>query len=511
MPADYSMAIKSALDFIENRVAEDMQPEQVAKVIGFSLSHSRAVFSRVTGKTISRYIIGRKLSHAAFELVSTGRPVSDIAMDYGFASHDSFTRAFRRAFGEPPSRFRQQERSVGSMLITQGIYGPAVQSMREKVILMDSANIIDPSSSVLYGVPKVSYFSAECECTPFPSSLKACLGFIGQPVAYHHLMAITGAAFRLLWNTEYWDGGNVGILGIRPDVTQPLRRAMDAMGRDCTLLCKPEHPALLAGLEGESKAVKTGDKQAFVDLIRREIDAGRPAIGFGIIGPPEACVITGYRDGGETLLGWNFFQDMPEYASGIEKEPCGYFVRQGWYEHPDTVVILALGERKDGPSDEKTLLIDTLTYALEIMETPRVYERAAGYAAYDAWADALLSESEFPAGAPLPLLMERLMCQIDGACMIGDRYQAHRFMQEQAALFPEAEAEMEKASQLFGEEALLALRMGEAIGGMRMGEKQAQALAKRETREEIARLIRQAKELDMQAATHMKQALRLLG
>ncbi|HOX93142.1 MAG TPA: hypothetical protein PLC54_09455, partial [Spirochaetales bacterium] len=203
--------------------------------------------------------------------------------------------------------------------------------------------------------------------------------------------------------------------------------------------------------------------------------------------------------------------DMPEYASGIEKEPCGYFVRQGWYEHPDTVVILALGERKDGPSDEKTLLIDTLTYALEIMETPRVYERAAGYAAYDAWADALLSESEFPAGAPLPLLMERLMCQIDGACMIGDRYQAHRFMQEQAALFPEAEAEMEKASQLFGEEALLALRMGEAIGGMRMGEKQAQALAKRETREEIARLIRQAKELDMQAATHVKQALRLLG
>jgi deoxyribose-phosphate aldolase len=44
-----------------------------------------------------------------------------------------------------------------------------------------------------------------------------------------------------------------------------------------------------------------------------------------------------------------------------------------------------------------------------------------------------------------------------------------------------------------------------------MGEKQAQALAKRETREEIARLIRQAKELDMQAATHVKQALRLLG
>ncbi len=510
MPVDYSMAIKSALDFIENRVAEDTQPEQVAQVIGFSLSHSRAVFAGVTGRTISRYIVDRKLSHAAFELMSTGRPVSDIAMDYGFASHDSFTRAFRRAFGEPPSRFRRQRRSVGSTLITQGIYGPDVQSMQEKVILMDSAHMSNPDSSVLYGVPKVSYFSADHECTPFPSSLKACLGFMGQPVAYHYLMAITGAAFRLLWNTGYWDGGNVDILGIRPDVTEPLRRAMDALGRDYTLLCKPEHDALLASLRGGIKTVKTGDKPAFTDLLRREIDAGRPAVGFGIIGPPEACVITGYRDGGETLLGWNFFQDMPEYASGIEKEPCGYFVRRGWYEYPDTVAVLALGECKDGPSDKKPLLIDTLTYALEIMETPKVHERASGYAAYDTWADALLDESEFAAGAPLPMLMERLMCQADGATMIGERYQAHRFMQEHAALFPQAKAELETTAQLFGEEARLALRMGEAIGGMRMGEKQAQALAKRETREKLAQLIRQAKELDMQAAAHMKQALQLL-
>jgi len=75
-------------------------------------------------------------------------------------------------------------------------------------------------------------------------------------------------------------------------------------------------------------------------------------------------------------------------------------------------------------------------------------------------------------------------------------------MQEQAPLFPQAEAELENATRLYGEEARLALQMGEAIGGMRMGEKQALLLAKRETREELVRLIRQAKELDMQAACH---------
>jgi len=507
---DHSMAVKAALDFIENRVTENIQPEHVAEVLGFSLSHSRAVFAKVIGKTISEYISGRKLSHAAYELISTGKWVSDIAMDYGFSSHDSFTRAFRRTFGEPPTRFRKQRRRVSGMMITQGIYGPAVKSKYEKVILMDPANKDRQNSSVLYGVPQVSYFSKEHECTPFPSALRACLGFMGQPTTYHYLMAVSGAAFRLIWNPHYWDGGNVDILGIKTDVTEPLRRAVDGVARNYTLLWKTECAGLLKGLPHNIKSARTGDKPAFVGLIRREIDAGRPVIGFGIIGPPEACIITGYRDSGETLLGWNFFQDMPEYSAGVGREPCGYFVREGWYEHPYTVAILALGElRNDAP--DKDMLFDTLTYALDIMETQEVHGRAAGFAAYDAWADALLRESEFPKGAPLPMLMERLMCQADAVTMIGERYQAYAFLKEQAELFPQARLELDKAAQLFRKESLLALKMGTVIGNMQMGEKQALALAGRAIREELVQLIQEAKELDMQAAQCMRQSVTSLS
>lgn len=95
------------------------------------------------------------------------------------------------------------------------------------------------------------------------------------------------------------------------------------------------------------------------------------------IGPPEACIIAGYRDNGETLVGWNFFQDMPEYAGIIKKDPCGYFQRSGWFGHADTMAVIAIG----------------------------------------AWAEALLNDAEFPRQAPLPLLMERLMCQIDAMTM----------------------------------------------------------------------------------------------
>jgi hypothetical protein len=153
--------------------------------------------------------------------------------------------------------------------------------------------------------------------------------------------------------------------------------------------------------------------------------------------------------------------------------------------------------------------VASTTYALDIMETPKVNGRCAGFAAYDAWADALLKESEFPKGAPLPMLMERLMCQADGVTMIGERRQAYRFLQEQTGLSSQARLELEKAAQLFHEESSLALQMGKVIGNMQMGEKQALSLARREVREELAQLIQEAKGLNMQAAAHMRQALQL--
>ena len=37
-------------------------------------------------------------------------------------------------------------------------------------------------------------------------------------------------------------------------------------------------------------------------------------IATGIIGPPEACIVTGYQDEGETLLVWNFVHDSVMYG-----------------------------------------------------------------------------------------------------------------------------------------------------------------------------------------------------
>jgi AraC-like DNA-binding protein len=46
------------------------------------------------------------LERAAYRLVTTDDHLLEIGLEAGYASHEAFTRAFARAYGEPPSRWR---------------------------------------------------------------------------------------------------------------------------------------------------------------------------------------------------------------------------------------------------------------------------------------------------------------------------------------------------------------------------------------------------------------------
>lgn len=500
---NHDLIVKAVLDYVENRVTQELPAEEVAAVAGFSPQHFREVFRQATGQTLARYIRRRRLSHAALALVRTERPVTEIAIEYGFGSHDTFTRAFRREFGATPSDFRARRRPVRRRLIVPGVFGPSLAGCDGEE-LPDVTSLAPRGRGTLYGVvPKVSYFSQEKELTPFPSCLRACLTYLGQDVSYARLLAASGAAFRLLWNPEHWDGGNVDIMAMHTDPTVPLRRTCQAAGWDFRLLFKAEAHGLS---QLDSDRVSTGRRDDFIALIRTEIDAGRPLIGFGIIGPPEACIIAGYQEEGEVLVGWNFFQEMPEYASGIETEPCGYFRRRGWYEHPDTIGLMALPGLAPAPHPRK-LLTDTLTFALEAMENPQVAHRASGFAAYEAWARALLQEDQFPAGAPLPMLLERLMCQVDAMTMVGEgRDYAAQLLVAQAQEFPEVASDLIAAAECLRRERELVEQMAVHLGSFAMDEKAARRLAQPDVRRRLAALIRDCATADQQAAAHLRSA-----
>lgn len=120
---DYSLTIWSVIAFVENRIQEKIDYAELEKATGFSLQHLRDVFARLTGISLSRYILTRKIANAAYEILYSKQTILDIAQKYSFSNHDTFTRAFKRITGMTPAEFRKRRPQMGRIKLCSGIYG----------------------------------------------------------------------------------------------------------------------------------------------------------------------------------------------------------------------------------------------------------------------------------------------------------------------------------------------------------------------------------------------------
>lgn len=103
----YYINLQKAIDYIEDNLESDVELEQIAKVAGYSISHFYRVFGAIVGCSVKEYVRRRKLSKAVFDVVTTKRSITEIAFEYGFESHEVFTRTFKLAYGAPPISFRK--------------------------------------------------------------------------------------------------------------------------------------------------------------------------------------------------------------------------------------------------------------------------------------------------------------------------------------------------------------------------------------------------------------------
>ncbi|MCL4151313.1 UNVERIFIED_CONTAM: hypothetical protein GTU68_037230 [Idotea baltica] len=68
--------------------------------------HFQRIFKAITGDTVKAYIRTRRFSVALEDLLATDRAIIDIAIDTGYESQESFTRAFKQNFSLTPGQFR---------------------------------------------------------------------------------------------------------------------------------------------------------------------------------------------------------------------------------------------------------------------------------------------------------------------------------------------------------------------------------------------------------------------
>lgn len=80
--------------------------------LGYSEFHTTRKFKEISGMPFRDYLRHRKLAFALKEVRDSEKSLLNIAFDYGFASHEAFTRAFKGAYGVTPSEYRKKPKPV---------------------------------------------------------------------------------------------------------------------------------------------------------------------------------------------------------------------------------------------------------------------------------------------------------------------------------------------------------------------------------------------------------------
>jgi AraC family transcriptional regulator len=103
-------AISRALDFVEDNLKRDITVADMAGAASYSLYHFCRIFNRVVHHTPYDYLMRRRLSESARDLLASDKKIIEIALDYCFNSPETYSRAFKRMFGIQPYRWKKRAR-----------------------------------------------------------------------------------------------------------------------------------------------------------------------------------------------------------------------------------------------------------------------------------------------------------------------------------------------------------------------------------------------------------------
>lgn len=110
---DWLKAIQYTLTQIEARISEpDLGIEILAGELFISPPHLQRAFSTLTQLSLSEYIRNRRLTLAAAAL-QEGQSIIETALQFGYETPESFTKAFKRFHGVTPS-----EAKAGNVALT---------------------------------------------------------------------------------------------------------------------------------------------------------------------------------------------------------------------------------------------------------------------------------------------------------------------------------------------------------------------------------------------------------
>lgn len=102
-PSDFLQVIN---DFLGRNCRRPISVDELARCAGYSLSHTRALYKKLTGRSLKHAVDHARFNEAIQYLLHSDQTISEIAQELGFADVFTFSRFIRRLGNDSPRTIR---------------------------------------------------------------------------------------------------------------------------------------------------------------------------------------------------------------------------------------------------------------------------------------------------------------------------------------------------------------------------------------------------------------------
>ncbi|NHN26921.1 AraC family transcriptional regulator [Flavobacterium jejuense] len=108
MNEEYIKRINAVFEYIDANLDSELALETLSQIAFYSPFHFHRIFKMITNETLNNYIGRKRIEKAAALLLhKKDIAISDLVTQLGFTSSSTFTRAFKKYYGQSPTAFRK--------------------------------------------------------------------------------------------------------------------------------------------------------------------------------------------------------------------------------------------------------------------------------------------------------------------------------------------------------------------------------------------------------------------
>jgi AraC family transcriptional regulator len=108
MQEEYIKRINNVLTYIDEHLDTELSLHTISTIAHYSPFHLHRLFKAITNETLNTYITRKRIESAAIMLVHNKKlSIAEISNKYGFINDSTFSRTFKKIYGQSPSEFRK--------------------------------------------------------------------------------------------------------------------------------------------------------------------------------------------------------------------------------------------------------------------------------------------------------------------------------------------------------------------------------------------------------------------